>query len=181
MNIRRFFFVSCAVALAAGCSPMLEVNDNFDEATDFSNYQTYDLMPRGDVAMTAEAEAKFAGRRQVMEEELRKALKKHLEAKGITRVTDNPDLLIAYFVGVRDEVFMSNYGMTYADYTGNVIIQSVQDGTLRIDFVDPKTERLVWRGSAYGAVNRDPTEDMIRKNIDRAVKKTLDQYPPKKK
>ncbi|MCK4774804.1 MAG: DUF4136 domain-containing protein, partial [Candidatus Krumholzibacteria bacterium] len=101
--------------------------------------------------------------------------------KGFTRVTINPDLLIAYFVGVRNEVFMSNYGMHYADYTGNVVVQSVQDGTLRIDFVDPKTERLVWRGSAYGAVNRDPTEDMIRKNVDRAVKKTLDQYPPKKK
>lgn len=181
MNIRRFVFVSCAVALAAGCSPMLEVNQDFDEATDFSNYQTYDLMPKDDEVMTADAAAKFASKRQVLEEELRNAMKKHMETIGFTRVTDNPDLLIAYFVGVRNEVFMSNYGMTYADYTGNVIIQSVQDGTLRIDFVDPKTERLVWRGSAYGAVNRDPTEDMIRKNIDRAVKKTLDQYPPKKK
>ncbi len=181
MNIRRFVIVSCVVVLAVGCAPMLEVNEDFDEATDFSNYQTYDLMPKDDEAMSADAAAKFAGRRQLLEEEFRKALKKYMEAKGFTRVTDNPNLLIAYFVGVRDEVFMSNYGMHYADYTGNVIIQSVQDGTLRIDFVDPKTERLVWRGSAYGAVNRDPTEDMIRKNVDRAVKKTLDQYPPKKK
>ncbi|MCK5406184.1 MAG: DUF4136 domain-containing protein, partial [Candidatus Krumholzibacteria bacterium] len=104
MNIRRFVIVSCVPVLAVGCAPMLEVNQDFDEATDFSNYQTYDLMPKDDEAMTAEAEAKFAGKRQVMEEELRKALKKHLEAKGITRVTDKPDLLIAYFVGVRKEV-----------------------------------------------------------------------------
>jgi hypothetical protein len=56
---------------------------------------------------------------------------------------DSPDLLIAYFVGARNEVFMSNYGMHYADYSGNVIVQAVQDGSLGVDFVDPKTERLV--------------------------------------
>ncbi|MCK5617946.1 MAG: DUF4136 domain-containing protein, partial [Candidatus Krumholzibacteria bacterium] len=106
MNIRRFVIVSCVVVLAVGCAPMLEVNQDFDSETDFSNYQTYDLMPKDDQAMSADAAAKFAGRRQLLEEEFRKALKKYLEAKGFTRVTINPDLLIAYFVGVRNEVFM---------------------------------------------------------------------------
>jgi hypothetical protein len=173
--------VLCAAALAAGCAPMLEVSDTFDDEADFNVYTTYNLMSKEQMDMTGAAAKEFAGRREVLEDELVKALKKNMEAKGFKHDPDNPDIMVAYYVGVRNEVFMANYGMHYADYAGNVEVQTVQDGSMRIDFVDSKTERLVWRGSAYGAVNRDPTEDMIRKNVDRAVKKILDQYPPKKK
>ena len=179
MNTKGILAVSCVLALATGCSPMLVVNQDFDASSDFSTYQTYDLMPKDEVAMSSDADAKFAGRRTVLEDELRTSVKSKMEAKGFTRDTNNPDLLVAYYVGVRNEVFMSNYGMQYADMSGTVQVQTVQDGTIRIDFVDTKTERLVWRGSAHGAVNRDPTEDMIRKNVKRAVDKLLDQYPPK--
>jgi hypothetical protein len=168
------------VAVLAACSPMLEVNNTFDDEANFNGYITYDIMAKEQMDMTGSAAAKFAGRREVLEDEMVKAIKKNMEAKGFEFDPENPDILVAYYVGVRNEVFMANYGMTYADLTENVAVQSVQDGTMRIDFVDAKTEQLVWRGDAYGAVNRDPTEDMIRKNVDRAVKKVIDQYPPKK-
>jgi len=159
---------------------MLEVSNDFDPETDFAVFKTYDLMPKADVALSADAEAAFGERKRILEEEFRNALKREMEAKGFTRDTSNPDIMIAYYIGVRDEVFVSNYGMTYADLTGNYMKESLSDGAVRIDFVDPKKERLVWSGTAFTAVNRDPTEDMIRKNVDRAVKKMLDQYPPKK-
>jgi hypothetical protein len=180
VNTKGLLFAVFVSIIAAGCAPMLEVNQDFDYEADFAAFKTYDLMPKEDVEVSTDAAMKFADRRQVLEDELRKAIKANMEAKGFQRVNEDPDLLVAYYVGVRNEIFMSNYGMTYADITGNVMVQSVQDGSMRIDFVDPKTERLVWRGMAYGAVNRDPTEEMIRKNVDRAVKKTIDQYPPKK-
>jgi hypothetical protein len=181
VKIEILLVVFCAWVLVAGCTPMLNVSQDFDSEANFKGFLTYDLMSKEDVALSAEAEAKFGDRRQLIEEEMRKAVKAQMEAKGFKRVTSDPDILVAYYVGVRNEVFMSNYGMTYWQISGNVEVEAVQDGAMRIDFVNPDTKRTVWSGTGYGAVNRDPTEDMIRKNIDRSVKKIMDQYPPDKK
>jgi hypothetical protein len=170
----------CVSVWGAGCAPMLEVKDTFDPETNFAKYATYDLMPKSEFEMSPAASQEFSGRRQVMEEELVKAVTATMEAKGFERDTENPDIIVSYLVGVRQEVYAASFGFDYNDATGAAVVQTVQDGSMRIDFVDTETNTLVWRGLGFGAVNRDPTEDMIRKNIDRAVKKILDQYPPKK-
>jgi len=167
--------------LVVGCAPMLEVSNNFDPETNFAQYATYDLAPKDQLEMSAETAAKFSGKRDLIDEEIVKALTAEMEAKGFKRDTENPDIVVVYLLGVRREVFAADFGYEYAFESGMVSTQTVQDGAMRIDMIDNETKIVVWQGEGYGAVNRDPTEDMIRKNIDRAVKKILDQYPPDKK
>ena len=181
MKARLIVFAMSITVLAMGCAPMLDVNQKFDEKVDFKAYKTYNLMAKEDVQASPDADAKVGARTKLIEDEMREALKREMEKKGFTRDTENPEILVAYYLGVRKEIFLSTWGVDYQDLSGNVATQTVEDGVIRIDFVDTETEKLVWRGTGHGAVNRDPTDEMIKTNIDRAVNKILGQYPPSKK
>jgi hypothetical protein len=177
---KTLIIVVCLSVLVAACSPMFDVSYTHDPEATFKAYATYNLMDNEAFALTPSAEQEFAGRRQMMQEELVKALNKYIQAEGLVLDEKDPDILVAYYVGVRDEIFAAQYGFDYNDQSGAAVTQTVQDGAMRVDFVDTETKKVVWSGSGHGAVNRDPTEDMIRQNIDRAVKKLIEQYPPTK-
>jgi len=65
-----------------------------------------------------------------------------------------------------------SYGYGYGWY-GNY---RFLDGTLIIDVIDPATSELVWRGWFSGIIKRDRTID--EKELDKAVKEILKQFPP---
>lgn len=178
--IKKLITVVCLSVLAAACSPMFDVSYTSDPEANFKAYVTYDLMDNEAFDLTPSAAAEFAGRRKVMEEELVKALHTYMQAEGFKLDENNPDILVAYYVGVRGEIFVAQFGFDYNDVSSPAAVETVQDGSMRIDLVDTETKKVAWSGSGHGAVNRDPTEDMIRKNVDRAVKKILEQYPPTK-
>jgi hypothetical protein len=180
VTVKRLIPILLISALAAGCSPMFDVSADFDPDANFSSYRTYDLMESSETGLSSRAAEKFADRHEVMVAELTTSINEYMQAKGFSWDSEDPDILVAYYVGVRDEIFASDFGLDYNDITGAAAIQQVQDGSIRIDFVDPRLKKVVWTAVGFGAVNRDPTAEMIRKNINRAVKKLLDQYPPKK-
>lgn len=169
--------LACLTLLvAAACSPMVDVSDNFEPSTDFSKLKTYAWM-KGASSSTL----KSAGSSDLdFDTPLRAAVDKQLAAKGFTKVDKDPDVLIKYHLGTRLTVYATDFGMNYQDKVGWNETESVQDGQLTIDMVNPKSETVVWRGNAYGAVNVDPTQAMVVKNVDRAVEKIFKQYPPKK-
>jgi len=180
VKMKRLIGILFAASLAAACSPMFDVSYTHDPEANFKAYVTYDLMDNEAMELTAAARNEFAGRREVMEEALVESLNKHMQALGFEQDADDPDIMVAYYVGVRNEIFAAQFGFDYNDIAGSAAVQTVNDGSMRIDFVDTELKKVIWSGEGHGAVNRDPTEDMIRKNIDRAVEKLLKQYPPKK-
>jgi hypothetical protein len=159
---------------------MLDVSYNHDPEANFKAYVTYDLMDNASLELTPAAQNEFAGRQEVMEVELVKALNRNMQALGFKQDTENPDIMVAYFLGVRNEIFAAQFGFDYNDISGAAAVQNVQDGAMRIDFVDTQLKKVVWSGEGHGAVNRDPSEEIIRTNVNRAVDKILKQYPPKK-
>jgi hypothetical protein len=159
---------------------MFDVSYKNDPDADFKAYTTYNLMENQPMDLTAAAQNKFAGRQKVMQEELVKALDRNMQALGFTKDTKNPDILVAYYVGVRNEVFMANFGYDYAFMSDNAQIQTVQDGAVRVELVDTKLKKAVWVGEGHGAVNQDPSEEIIRTNVNKAIDKIMKQYPPKK-
>jgi len=180
VNTKAVLVILSISVLAAGCSPMFDVSANHDPEANFNAYVSYNLMENSDLDMGTAAAAEFAGRRQVMQDELVKALNRNMQAKGFKLDTENPEILVAYYVGVRNEIFVADFGFDYNDISGAAAVQTVRDGSVRIDFVDTELKKVVWSGEGHGAVNVDPTEDMIRKNVNHAVDKLLKQYPPKK-
>jgi len=180
VKTKRLIVVLFAASLAASCSPMFDVSYKHDPEANFKAYVTYDLMDNAALELTPAARNEFAGRREVMEEELVKALNRNMQELGFKQDTDNPDIMVAYYIGVRNEIFAAQFGFDYNDISGAAAVQNVQDGAMRVDFVDTQTKQVVWSGEGHGAVNRDPSEEIIRTNINRAVDKLMKQYPPKK-
>jgi hypothetical protein len=160
---------------AVGCSQAVNVDQVFDDV-DFATYKTYAWMPRpeGDAGVPT-------GRQKYLEDALTKTIEQQLATKGFAKVSENPDVLVGYWYGLADEEPGSaNFTVDYTKSYSNRAVWEGGGGVIRVDLVNPKTTRIVWRGRAEGAVNIDPTPDMVEKNVDRAVTKIFTQYPPKK-
>ncbi|MBC5991591.1 DUF4136 domain-containing protein [Pontibacter cellulosilyticus] len=105
-----------------------------------------------------------------LNERIVKAVETELQEKGYKKVTENPDVLLAYDLSVSVPVekdapgtypngfgysyaYMSGYRYNYgnAGLPGYRAVDLFKSGTLIIDFISPKTNQLVWRGWTEGA------------------------------
>jgi hypothetical protein len=86
----------------------------------------------------------------IVEQQVRAALERDLAQKGLTLATSAPpDFLVAY--------------------------DSYRDGTLIVDFIDAKTNKAFWHGSASGLLNDQNNPDLQK--VDTAVSKLVRHYP----
>jgi hypothetical protein len=57
---------------------------------------------------------------------------------------------------------------------------SVYDaGTITIDLVDNRTNRLVWRGWSEGSLDGIDSQDVIEARVDDAVSRIMTRLPPR--
>jgi hypothetical protein len=179
----RCFITLIGVTLGlfvAGCSSV-SVTADFDPATDFSTFKTYQWMPsKGEDILTKNA---IIGKR------VTGTVDKVLASKGYrVAATNAPDFYITAHAGVKDKMNVSDYGYAYGGWWGpygpygrNVDVQYYQEATLFIDIVQRHGENLelVWRGAGTDVVkDRDPDE--AQRYVDAAVEKILAQFPPER-
>jgi hypothetical protein len=164
-------FALLFAALLAGCAP-LTVHMDYDPDADFSRYRTFAWMPEPqDHKPAASLSSPFAGKR------IKQAVLENLTARGYQKTTDDPDLLIACHLTFknRSTVSVSDYG-----YWGPhaIDVRRYKEGTLILDFVDPQSKQLVWRGWSVSALHPASSPQEEQEIIDRAVGEILRQFPP---
>ncbi|WP_158607149.1 DUF4136 domain-containing protein [Pontibacter oryzae] len=136
-------------------------------ATNLRNYKTYAWFQN-----EPPAEASYLpGYRPSLNSHIRQAVEQELEKRGYTKTSSKPDILVAYDVSVsvpleqdRAENFAKGFGYSYAymsgyrydygysDMPGYRKVDLFKQGTLIIDIINPKSNLLLWRGWAEGAV-----------------------------
>jgi hypothetical protein len=111
------------------------------------------------------------------------AIEKQLATKGFENLTSAaPDLLIHYHASIRQRIDVNRadqkYGYCY-DEDCAVPVVGFEAGTLVLDIVDRRTNRVVWRGWAQDTVDDelDNRDRMVRK-INEAVTRILSSFPP---
>ena len=57
----------------------------------------------------------------------------------------------------------------------------IEEGTLILDFVDTRSKKMIWRGSANADVSDATTPEKREKIIDDAVENILKYFPPPSK
>lgn len=161
--------------LFAGCSSV-SINYDYNRDADFSAYKTFDWLP-GNTKGTGD---------QLVDRRVHAAVVNELTAKGF-RQSPNPDLHVVWHVVLRDRVQLYNWGGGWGGgYRGygwgwggsQVDVVNYTEGTLVIDMVDAKTKELVWRGSARGTVDPDPSPQQLDENVKKTVAKILANFPP---
>ncbi len=182
----RFLSLAAIVALAVavvGCSP-INVKYDFDTSADFAVYKTFSwieqpIKPVSDVRTAQRLNT-------LLDKWIRTAVDAQLAAKGMTLVTENPDVLLVYHTGVDQKIDVEDWGYSYPRYPyggwygGQVDVYEYQEGTLIVDVIDAKSHQLVWRGTATKTIDEDATSQERQANLNEVVRRMFADYPPKK-
>lgn len=168
MRPRRTLLAVALLTIAAGCSG-ITTQANTAPGANLGKYHTYGWYhpPTGEMQSLAE-------------QEVRSALQRDLAQKGLSlATTEAPDFLVAYHAKRQEKVQVTPSGYGYGFYGygwgGFPDVTTYTEGTLVVDFVDPQTNQVFWRGTAQGVVEHPNNPDLNR--IDTAVSKIVQQYP----
>jgi hypothetical protein len=176
------------VMAVSGCTKM-EISSDYDPSVNFTAYATYQW-----ISNTQEYQGTAHIKKEVFESRLFPIVEKELSTKKYTiDTTGKPDLLLRYHLTVKREVTVSDLRDTYYPATsesqsmrGQLVSRggpgasnSFDKGTLILDFVDPKSKELVWRGTAAAKVHLYESDEEKKKTIAKAVKLIFQQFPPK--
>jgi hypothetical protein len=158
----------------------MTVSSHIEHGLDLSRYRTFewgpaDALPTGDARLDKDP---------FFKDHVQGAVEKGLLAKGFElTATEAPDLLIHYHANISRRMNVnhtdSGYGYcSQADCPEGIAYYEA--GTLVLDIVDARTNRLIWRGWAQNSVENmldDP--DSMATTIDRAVTRMLLRLPSK--
>jgi hypothetical protein len=110
-----------------------------------------------------------------------------LEQRGYTRVAadDSPDFRIRYYVlfdrRLQVEVVDQHYGWSRRymhQVASHTYISDWDESDLIIDFLDPNSERLYWRGSGVSDVFDEGDPEEREALVEQVVEAILEHFPP---
>jgi hypothetical protein len=153
------------------------VGSFLERGTDFARYRTYRWAP----ASAQETGDPRLDSNPFFHERIRADVEKQLAARGFeTTASGPPDLLVRYHASIKQQIDLTNVdpGNTNCG-DGESCRPYVYDaGSLVIDFVDARTDKLVWRGwseeSVDGAIDN---QELMEQQIDKAVARILQRLP----
>jgi hypothetical protein len=156
---------------------MVEVRQDFDQYADFDSYTTYSWLPKQEEAINT-VSGGWTRENQNLAGHLKTAIAKELAEKEFAAVKYNPDVYVVYYIGVKDKLGQVDYELDYTQQFTNSDVWHKSGAVIVVELINRETDHLVWRGQAHGAVNVDPTPEMVEKNVNRAIGKIFEQYPP---
>ena len=167
--ILSFLLVSCGA---------IKVNYDYDKATDFSNYTTYNYYSDIETGLS-----------ELDEKRLLNIMDITLQIKGL-QYSEEPDFLI----NVSSESFRApqntsigvGVGGTGRNVGGGVSVGIPVGGRklqrqISFDFVDAKKETLFWQASSESSINENASPQVREQKLAELVDKVLSKYPPKSK
>lgn len=166
-----------ALAFVPGAAPAVaQTTIDYDGNIDFTHYKTYSWgrntssgNPTADERIVAEIDA-------------------HLTAAGWTQVAkDEGQVVVAAHATVKNDVNVDTFytgwgtGWGWTGFgpgagTGTTVSQHLRSGTLVIDMFETTTRKLIWRGTAEGALSTKPEENLPK--VQKIIARLFKKFPP---
>ncbi|MFD1603350.1 DUF4136 domain-containing protein [Flavobacterium artemisiae] len=187
MNIKRTnlrIFSMLVLTLVYSCSPTVKVTTDYDHSANFSEYRTFAVY---------DLRAQEGQVNQLNADRVTKAIRNEMLAKGFTE-SSNPDLKVNAVSILKNKTSVSantdfyGYGGMYRPYGywgGGAMMGGANttfntydyvDGSLVIDIVSTKTQKLLWQGIGNAEIDSKP--DNPEEFINSSIKKILEGFPP---
>lgn len=187
MNIKRTnlrIIPLLFLGLIYSCSPTVKVTSDYDHSANFGQYKTFAVY---------DLKAQEGQVNQLNVDRVTKAIRNEMLAKGFTE-SDNPDLKVNAVSILKNRTSVSantnfyGYGGMYRPYGywgGGAMMGGANttfdtynyvDGSLVIDIVSAKTQKLIWQGIGNAEIDSKP--DNPEEFINGAIKKILANFPP---
>ena len=179
MKQKHSIYLAVLLLLLLTCSFALgqDVRSNYMPGTDFSKYHTYKWINIEGASHP----------NQIADAQIKQAVDAQLGAKGLTKTEgEQADLAIDYQVAVNQEKQWNAYNMggvgwRWGGGMATATSETIHIGTLVLDMYDPSNKELIWSGRATKTLNPSKDQEKNQKNLDKAMKKLLKDFPPKQK
>ena len=174
--MHRFMSVLTLSALTAGCAAMT-VSSHIERNISFTDYATYDWGPRDALPVGDPRLDNNAFYRDYVEG----AIERMLAARGYERTSGvDADVLVHYHASVNDRIDVNaadmSHGYCYQNCEARVI--EYQEGTLVIDLVDRRTNKVVWRGWARDTMDGViDDQERLERQVDDGVGRMMRLLP----
>jgi hypothetical protein len=157
-----------------GCVTVAQVvRTSHTPGVDFSKYHTYKWV-----------EVKGQHPDPSVDAQIKQSIDAQLAAKGLTKADDTADLNVDYQTAISKtqqwEAFEdwsdTTFGGQRFPHQRQVTIEL---GTLVLDMYDATAKQLVWTGRAHKTLEPNSSPKDRQKNLDKAAKALLADFPPK--
>ena len=187
LSFTRVFVLAAALALMSVPARAQSVDVDYDKTVDFRAYKTYAM---GTVKMPDDANP-------LMVQRIVSAVDSHMATIGFRKVERAPDVRIAIHGTQREEYAYSTWGYDLGPYYwggpypyrwgggfypywwgggySGVDVQRILVGTLTLDMIDSRTDRVVFRGTAEDTVSRKAAKN--EKKVYDAVAEIFEESP----
>jgi len=167
--MKKMLLLVVMSALLSACASGPNIVANTNPGTDFRAFQTYNFFqPLGT--------DRAGGVRTPLSTRLIASMESEMSARGLTK-SDSPDLLVDFNVSAIDRVDVrstpshtvhrSHWNRGFSTWpTYNTTVRQYTEGSLIIDLIDPKQNRLVAEGAATSRIN---DTNFTQKQIDDVV------------
>ena len=155
--------------LAAISANAQSVQSDYDRSFNFSNLKTF-----GFAVQRRGINDPLAGD-SLNNERIRTALESQLTANGYRVGNGTADFAIVYYVTTKERLSVQDYGYGPPRWWGsrNIHVNQYSEGTLLVDFIDVKTNQVIWRGRASGTLEMKGVDRKISKSVEKLVKQFI--------
>jgi hypothetical protein len=171
--------VAVAVALAATACATMTVSSHVEPGLETAQYRTFDWGPADSLPV---GDARL-DRDPFFNDQMHGAIERGLALQGFTLAEPggSPDLLIHYHANISQRIDVGAADQEFEFCAGegcDPLVTVYEAGTLVIDIVDARTNRVIWRGWAQDGI-QDELADPQRMEalIEQAVARMLARFP----
>lgn len=184
---KKFLFIipMLLLGLMYSCGPTVKVTTDYDHAANFSEFKTFAVY---------DLKAQEGQVNQLNVDRVTRAIRNEMTAKGFTENNSNPDLKVNAVAILKNKTSVTansdfyGYGGAYRPYgywgggmmmgggTTTYNTYDYVDGSLMIDIVSTKTQKLVWQGVGNAEIDNKP--DNPEEFINTTIKSILAGFPP---
>jgi hypothetical protein len=178
--MRRLQLGAAAVSafLLTGCAP-IHVSSFVERGVDFAQFHTYDWGPAtalstGDPRLDSNP---------FFHDYFRGAVEKRLVVRGLHKsASATPDVLIHYHASMSQSFAVSGvdreYGTCGDGDDCEPRVTEYEAGTLVLDLMDTRTNRVVWRSSVQQSVDGlIDNQEWMEEYVDKAVARMMERFP----
>ena len=174
--MKRSFILILSVLVFLGCSSLRVTND-YDPQFEFSKQTTIAVVHHN-----------REGEDTLFNDRLLKALESDLVSKGYTKSSKaEADLVFVFHTKVESKTDIDTdyqmVGFGMYRYGGGMVATTstyhYTKGTLIVDALNPKDEKIVWRGIATDTLREHKTPQKRTEYINEVVKELMQSFPDK--
>ena len=170
--------------LASACSTTPNVQTDYNSAYDFSRARSFAIVEPATVS-----DSIAMASNDILHNRISSAIRAALTARGFQVVEPaQADMLVSFLVTTENktEIHEYNTGFAYRSCwrcgswmgASTIDVDQYTEGTLFVDFIDPQSKQLQWRGTVSKRLSKSRTMEERKQMVDEIVTSVIAKFPP---